>query len=327
MSNLESETVSIIVPIYNVERYIKRCVESIQMQDYKNIEILLIDDGSTDNSGKIIDDLSQYDTRIKIFHKKNGGVSSARNLGLKVAKGIYIQFIDGDDYIESDHVSRFVKLISDANTDVAVSRTWLVNDQHISDYCTEVNIINSNIALRDLYLNKIEVAVWNKIYRKSFLIKNQIHFLSNFWFAEGMTFNVTCFSLCDVIAVSNLYTYHQVSNPNSAVRKFNLKSWLCGMDALRYQKEHIFSGDSMVINAWHWHFREYYFHIMKGLYKNNLVSENYDIWKSCIKNLRKGLHYPLFVDIGIRAKVKSIFVFFFPVLMTTLDCRQDVRGK
>ena len=97
---MSSELISIIVPVYKVEKYIDRCVESIINQTYKNIEIILVDDGSPDNCPKICDEWAKKDKRIRVIHKENRGVSSARNVGIDVAKGKYIGFVDSDDYIE-----------------------------------------------------------------------------------------------------------------------------------------------------------------------------------------------------------------------------------
>ena len=96
------DLISIIVPVYNVEKYLKRCIDSIILQKYKNIEILLIDDGSTDDSGKICDEYATKDSRIRVFHKKNGGLSSARNYGIRESCGKYISFVDSDDYIDEN---------------------------------------------------------------------------------------------------------------------------------------------------------------------------------------------------------------------------------
>ncbi|HAQ0795523.1 TPA: glycosyltransferase, partial [Enterococcus faecium] len=94
--------ISIIVPVYNVEKYLKKCVDSILGQTFTDFELLLIDDGSTDNSGSICDELAKTDNRIKVIHKENGGLSDARNIGIEVAKGDFIGFIDSDDYIDED---------------------------------------------------------------------------------------------------------------------------------------------------------------------------------------------------------------------------------
>ena len=102
--------ISVVVPIYKVkEELLKECIESIMNQSYRDLEIILIDDGSPDNSGKICDDYSKTDKRIKVIHKENGGVSSARNIGIENANGDWITFVDSDDYIEKDFCKKNVK--------------------------------------------------------------------------------------------------------------------------------------------------------------------------------------------------------------------------
>ena len=97
------DLITIIIPIYNVEKYLRECLDSVINQTYKKLQIILIDDGSNDNSGKICDEYKEKDNRIEVMHKANGGVSSARNAGLKIAKGDYITFVDGDDYLDKDY--------------------------------------------------------------------------------------------------------------------------------------------------------------------------------------------------------------------------------
>lgn len=99
---MKDDLISVIVPVYNVEKYLHKCINSILNQTYKNLEIILIDDGSTDNSGKICDEYALKDNRIKVIHKENGGLSSARNAGLDICSGDYIGFVDSDDYIAED---------------------------------------------------------------------------------------------------------------------------------------------------------------------------------------------------------------------------------
>ncbi len=109
--------ISVIIPVYNAEKYITACLESVKNQTYTNIEVLLIDDGSTDNSGKICDEYAANDTRFKVFHKQNGGVSSARNLGLEKATGDYYHFPDCDDYLELDTYEYLLKIIEEKRCD------------------------------------------------------------------------------------------------------------------------------------------------------------------------------------------------------------------
>ena len=105
---MKYKLVSIIVPVYNVEQYLRRCIESILSQTYHNFELILVDDGSTDSSGAICDEYALADERIHVIHKPNGGVSSARNAGIDTAKGEYILFVDSDDRVEPQHISNMI---------------------------------------------------------------------------------------------------------------------------------------------------------------------------------------------------------------------------
>ena len=116
---ISDKLISIIVPVYNVEKYLKKCVYSILNQSYKNLEVILVNDGSTDNSGKICDELSREDSRIKVYHKDNGGLSDARNYGVAKANGEYVGFVDSDDYIDQYMYENLYKAIRKYNTQIA----------------------------------------------------------------------------------------------------------------------------------------------------------------------------------------------------------------
>ena len=127
------KVVSVIIPVYNVEEFIFRTVESVMNQDYKSIEIILVDDGSPDNSAKIIDELAKKDDRIVCVHKENGGVSSARNAGLRIASGEYVTFIDGDDWVEPKYISYLLNLVESNKCEIGM------NKNNYSDYNTKSN--------------------------------------------------------------------------------------------------------------------------------------------------------------------------------------------
>lgn len=166
------ELISIIVPVYNVEKYLEKCIESIINQTYRNIEIILVDDGSKDNSGNICDKYAEKDSRIKVIHKKNGGLSDARNSGLEVAKGKYVGFVDSDDFIAKDMYEYLFKLMK--NNDACISvcnyeKKW----ENISKKNEEKNfvkdydiVLNSSEALKYIVDDKIlKSYAWNKLYK------------------------------------------------------------------------------------------------------------------------------------------------------------------
>ena len=118
---MENELISVIVPIYNVENYLRMCLDSIQNQTYKNFECLLINDGSPDNSAEICREYVAKDSRFRYFEKENGGVSSARNLGIECSEGVYITFVDSDDWVEPDYLEVLYSIIVQEKADISVS--------------------------------------------------------------------------------------------------------------------------------------------------------------------------------------------------------------
>ena len=161
--------ISIIVPIYNVGKYLPRCIESILNQTFNNFELILVNDGSTDNSGVVCDDYAKKDTRIKIVHKSNGGVSSARNAGLYVAKGEYIGFVDPDDYIDKNMYEKLYRLCIDNNSDIAICRfNREINGKIQNKESTEEIIeLNNMEAMNELFKgNLYRFSLCNKLFSK-----------------------------------------------------------------------------------------------------------------------------------------------------------------
>lgn len=160
--------ISVIIPVFNIESYIKRCVDSILSQTYPNIEIIIVDDGSTDNSGRIIDDIASTNSSIRVLHKKNGGVTSARLEGVKIASGDWITFVDGDDYIEPDMYEVLMKKAIDYQADISHCGYQMVFPSRVDYYYnTHKQIIQNNQkGLIDLLSGSfIEPGLCNKLFK------------------------------------------------------------------------------------------------------------------------------------------------------------------
>ncbi|MBR1930214.1 MAG: glycosyltransferase family 2 protein [Lachnospiraceae bacterium] len=169
---MEGALLTIIVPVYNTVEYLERCVHSITAQTYKNLEILLIDDGSTDGSGELCDKLAKEDERIRVFHKENGGVSSARNVGLKEAKGEYYGFVDSDDYIEPEMYERLYAIIKKLGIMMAqVGRDEIDEEGNpLPDVCELVEYelgITRKELFRDLLMHKGDASFCTKLTARS----------------------------------------------------------------------------------------------------------------------------------------------------------------
>lgn len=172
--------ISVIVPVYNVEKYLEKCLESIVHQTYKNLEIILIDDGSTDSSGKICDEFALRDERFVVVHNKNGGVSVARNEGLKRVTGEYIMFVDSDDYVESDIAEVLMNLIRQYDADISMCSFKYAdtdgNTQNQTDITTTEGCISGDEFWDRFYSGgrTIGVTLWAKLYKSS--LWQDIHF-------------------------------------------------------------------------------------------------------------------------------------------------------
>lgn len=167
--------ISVIVPIYNVEKYLARCVDSIVNQTYKNLEIILVDDGSPDRCPQMCDDYAKKDSRIKVVHKKNGGLSDARNAGMAVATGEYISFIDSDDYVSDDFFECLLDAMNKENSDIAeCSVVKLYEDNRFDEFSDDLSVktYDTQDAMSALIAeNPFHQHVWNKLY-KTELVKN-----------------------------------------------------------------------------------------------------------------------------------------------------------
>ena len=164
-----SDLISVVVPIYNVEKYLTKCIDSIINQTYKNLEIILVDDGSPDNCGKICDEYKKKDNRIKVIHKKNGGLSDARNEGIKIATGKYIGFIDSDDFVSKDMYKKLYDSIKKYDAEISVcSRNILYENGKVVPYCINdgrVIVMDSTEALKKIFgFRDFDMAAWDKLY-------------------------------------------------------------------------------------------------------------------------------------------------------------------
>ena len=175
-----SSKISVIVPIYKTEKFLSKCIDSIINQTYKNLEIILVDDGSPDNCPKICDEYAQKDNRVRVIHKENGGLSSARNAGIEIATGDFIAFVDSDDWIDSEMYESLVDLEEKHNADIAECgyrfiRPWKVENKILDGPNTgKVMVFNNRTALERLYFvpqlfSDVSIMTVDKIYKKNIL--------------------------------------------------------------------------------------------------------------------------------------------------------------
>ncbi|MBQ7203717.1 MAG: glycosyltransferase [Eubacterium sp.] len=236
--------VSIIIPIFKVEKYLSRCVDSALNQTYKNIEIILVDDGSPDNCPKICDEYAEKYDKIKVVHKVNGGLSSARNAGLKVATGEYVMFVDSDDWIDANMVADLVEIAEKENVDFVRTRAKYASwsnrsDGSVCDFGIE-NMMHTGIYDRDAIEKEILpiciatpqitfgpiVSAGGTLYKRELLTKNNIEFYEDVKYSEDCIFNAIVLMNCNSFYYLNEPQYYNYFyNDTSITKSYRADRW------------------------------------------------------------------------------------------------------
>lgn len=300
--------VSLIVAIYKSEKFLPKLIESLINQTYKNIEIILVDDGSPDNSGVICDSYATKDSRIKVIHKKNGGACEARNFGLKASAGDYLMIIDGDDWLAEDCVEYLLNIALTTNSDMAMSVNIFTSrdqTQIASDY---IEVWSSEKATAKLIYPGIEIGPRNKIYKRDLIIKNDISF-SVPRSGEGLYFATRATQFANQVGVGRRKVYnYRLNNPNSGLTKLNVTMGTNALANIIYIGENLVLKSKYVQNAVQWHiWKNYNFvlYLIIGTREKEKYSKEY---KNSLRMIRK-LMLPVFFKSDLRMKQRiRIFV-------------------
>lgn len=322
----ESVKVSVIVPIYNVEKYIGKCILSIIEQTYKNIEIILVDDGSLDDSGNIADEYATRDNRIKVIHKANAGVSAARNSGLDAATGDFVCFSDGDDYVMPYYVEHLLKLCLTDNADVAytVDMYTTFHNEHVAN--SHVKVITPEDATENILCYKVPIGVYSKLFNREFLVKNNIRFLEDVYIGEGFNFNTACFQRANKVVMSNerIYFYRR-DNEASAMTSFKEAKCLMALKAIDIIKDNLVLRTPRVLKAWkfaHWHT---HFDMYCWIVNSNAIHINEELYKRCRSVAQKEALIALSVPTKKSERIRGILGLIAPIIVAKLMLWRNKR--
>lgn len=226
--------ISIIVPIYNCAKYLPACLDSLRKQTYSNLQIILVDDGSTDNSAQICNQYVKTDMRFLYFYQTNSGVSAARNKGLQVATGEYIGFCDADDWVENDMYENLLRFIQDTDADIAVS-SYIATaplENVIANKCAESETCDGEKAALYMFDNEKYLGfLWNKIFKKKVL--QGLFFDTSITLYEDMLFLIEAYRRCERVVFNASQYYHYRDNPTSALHCIFKESDWSALDAQR----------------------------------------------------------------------------------------------
>ena len=265
---MEMPLVSIIVPVYNAQSHLSRCLESICGQEYKNLELIVINDGSKDKSLPVCEEFRKKDSRILLVDKANSGVSDTRNLGLKLAGGKYVQFVDSDDYIAPDYTARLVEAAEKTGADLVISPYTMVipagaskPEQVLEKIQDDLGVMHvarppenreygflpEGVYDKDTFARRLMdkpasyfySVLWNKLYRRDILTRHDIRFTSEMRWAEDLVFNLEYILYANVFVSISKAGYHYVQNPQSICHtQINLASIVQNkLQVFRYYKE------------------------------------------------------------------------------------------
>ena len=241
---MELPLVSIIVPVYNAQSHLSRCLESICGQEYKNLELIVINDGSKDQSLPVCEEFRKKDSRILLVDKANSGVSDTRNLGLKLAGGKYVQFVDSDDYIAPDYTARLVEAAEKTGADLVISPYTMVipagaskPEQVLEKIQDDLGVMHvarppenreygflpEGVYDKDTFARRLMdkpasyfySVLWNKLYRRDLLLAHDIRFTSEMRWAEDLVFNMQYIQYAEVFVSIGQAGYYYVQNPQS----------------------------------------------------------------------------------------------------------------
>lgn len=308
-------SISVVIPVYNVELYLKRCVFSVLDQTFKEFELILVDDGSTDNSGKICDDLKLYDKRIKVIHKQNGGLSSARNIGIKNATSDYITFIDSDDFIAKDYLNYAYDLLIKYNADIIS-----VDYKRVSKIITEKEKKDNIKVMTEFdsvchYLKcgckrHNNYPAWNKIYKKELF--------SDIIFPEGKIYedmytNLKLFFRSKKTIFSTKLCYFYWINPNSITQScFSDRNYDLLTSTKSIQKFIKKTNNELLIKYSNAIDAKALFSLLVKLLKDRkYIKSNFEKVKQINSEFKNKIRYLLIKEIPLTIKFISVIFYFF----------------
>ena len=312
--------VTFIVPMYNVEKYIEKCIQSIRNQSISDIELILVNDGSPDQSGMIADNLSAQDSRIQVIHTGNSGVSSARNIGIDVAEGEYIVFVDGDDYLHRDYAKYMLSLAKESSADFAMSSNCVIYREGLEELPFEVTYEfeewdNDRAIYELLYPGQINVGCWNKIFKREFIVTNNLNFSTELYMGEGLDFILRAAQIANKVAVgSEKVYYYRKDNENSATTAINVPKYINALRALDVINKHIVNKSDLYHEAMTAHLYIAKFYAFRAIQVTGKMN-NYSRESCCyLRDLRKELPTLLKMNIKRNIKVRIIIFIVSPVL-------------
>lgn len=325
---MDKDKVSIIVPVYNAEKYLSICLNSILGQSYSNLEIILVNDGSTDTSLNIIKGYAARDKRIKIINQQNQGVSTARNNGIDTSTGEWICFSDADDILQPDYVEYLLNLAKTNNTDIALTTEMFSTFGGIQTVKQNIEVVSGEQAAIDILYYHIPIGVYCKIFRRSFL-SDDVRFYPDVFIGEGFNFNIKAFLKSEKVAIGNrkIYCYRR-DNSQSAMTKFSIDKCKMALKAIDIIKENLSIKSDRLLEACRFAF----WHTSGDMYNWMVlakVGKKYpNMYHQCYVTLRSYSRRAIFAPLNKKELFRALVQFIHPrILAAMLEFRRWKSNK
>ncbi|MBQ7543472.1 MAG: glycosyltransferase [Synergistaceae bacterium] len=319
--------VSLIVPLFRSEAFLPKLIDSIISQTYNNLEVILVDDGSPDNSGAIADEYSAKDARVRVIHKENGGTCSARNAGLDVASGYYLMFADGDDWLEPDCVEYLVGILENNNADMSMTDSVFTTRDRAQNNEDFIRVWDNKQAVAGIINKSIPVGPWNKCYKMEIVRNHNLSF-SVPWFGEGLYFSTMSAMYSERVAVGHRRVYnYRLNNPNSGC---TVKEVRHGMNALRnilYIRDCMTISSPEITEAFNWHIWANNFLLLNYIVCAGQKKEYMEEYLSAKSEMRR--LFPLAMKnrfLPLKQKVKMVLATLCPDSAARYQQRRSIKA-
>ena len=318
--------VSIVVPLYKSEAFLPKLIDSVLNQTYTNFELILVDDESPDNSGKISDEYALKDKRIKVIHKKNGGCCDARNKGLEAASGEYLMLADGDDWLETDCIEYLVGLMEKNDCEMATTDAVFTTRNRIQNEIDNVKIASQEEAMADILYVNIPLGPWNKIYTTSIIREHHLCFDIP-WFGEGLYFSVMAAQYANKIAIGHRKVYnYRLNNPNSGLTKHEVKHGINALWNIKNIEKKLEVRTPMTLHAVKWHHCFNCNFLMQYIIWAGMPNEYKQLYKDTKKEFRNmAFSSVAHACVPIKKKIYMLTAYFWPVWVAKLMAKRAER--
>lgn len=299
--------VTVIVPLYKSEDFVRKCVDSILDQTYHDIELILVDDGSPDNSGSIADEYSRKDDRVVVIHEENGGTCAARNAGLGRASGKYLMFADGDDWLAPDCIEYLLKLLKETKSEMSMTDCVFTTRNMQQDKDDWIKKLSPEEVTCEILYVKTPVGPWNKLYTTEVIKKNNLTF-SVPWFGEGLWFSAMAAQLSNSVGYGHKKVYiYRKNNPNSGTTVRNVQHGLNSLRNIEYIKKQLIVRTPATENAANWHIWKNNFNLLVFIIGAHAEREYSEEYHRALHNVKTMMPYVLkHSDVSAEKRIEII---------------------